>query len=76
MSCFWYTEYDHDTDLVMLTATDGRGRYWTTVLSWEDHCQIQDRIASDEWQHTDAPLDIEQLREIVITVSGNDPCAG
>jgi hypothetical protein len=65
--------YDDEFDLIALTATDGAGRQWTTVLDPDEADQLG-FLATGDGRTANTYLSHDQLRGLVIQVTGRDPC--
>jgi len=60
---------DHDFDL-MLDATDAAGQQWTAIMDPDEAYELARRAT-----HTATTnLSLDDLRSLVIDVTGRDPC--
>jgi hypothetical protein len=71
MYCFH--TYDHEFDLVALTALDGGGQQWTTILDPDEAHHVA-RLATGDVRTASTCLSLDELRTPVIQVTGRDPC--
>jgi hypothetical protein len=68
-----FHSWDGASGLVALTATDALGRWWTVVLDGEELGQIADLVVYGGWQRHGGGFGLEELRAVVVLVTGRDP---
>jgi hypothetical protein len=59
--------------LIANVATDADGWWWIAVLDEGELGQIADLVVEDGWLRPDAGFGLEDLRVVVVSVTGRDP---
>jgi hypothetical protein len=70
---YCFHTWDEASGLAALTATDADGRWWTVVLDDDELGQVADRVVQDGWRRPETGFGLEDLRAVVVVVTGRDP---